>query len=178
MKTRILGILAGIALLLSAASVYAGGPPPKPEQISLTYTFVDYTNYDPGTCDSSTDLPYAGDPACVEYTASVSNLTGDFVGTEFEEDTIVFFANGGYSYFGYEMWTGELEGRGTSTLVVLGDGIATPSGFATGKLRIVDGTGTGNLVGISGSGNYTGNSMTGIYPATMTVEFPGPPYHH
>ena len=32
MKIRILGILAGIALLLSAGSVYAGGgPPPKPE---------------------------------------------------------------------------------------------------------------------------------------------------
>ncbi len=30
MKTRILGILGGIALLLSAGSVYAGGPPPKP----------------------------------------------------------------------------------------------------------------------------------------------------
>lgn len=30
MKIRILGILGGIALLLSAGSVYAGGPPPKP----------------------------------------------------------------------------------------------------------------------------------------------------
>jgi hypothetical protein len=37
MKTRILGILGGIALLLSAGSVYAGGPPPKPVKVSGTY---------------------------------------------------------------------------------------------------------------------------------------------
>ena len=37
MKTRILGILGGIAILLSAGSVYAGGPPPKPVNVSGTY---------------------------------------------------------------------------------------------------------------------------------------------
>ena len=37
MKIRILGILGGIALLLSAGSVYAGGDPPKPVKVSGTY---------------------------------------------------------------------------------------------------------------------------------------------
>ncbi len=37
MKIRILGLLGGIALLLSAGSVYAGGPPPKPVKVSGTF---------------------------------------------------------------------------------------------------------------------------------------------
>ena len=37
MKTRILGILGGIAILLSAASVYAGGDPPKPVKVHGTH---------------------------------------------------------------------------------------------------------------------------------------------
>ena len=42
MKIRILGILGGIALLLSGGSVYAGGRPPKPVKVSGTYggTFI------------------------------------------------------------------------------------------------------------------------------------------
>ena len=42
MKTRILSILGGVALLLSAGSVYAGGPPPKPVKVFGTYggTFI------------------------------------------------------------------------------------------------------------------------------------------
>jgi len=110
---------------------------------------------------------------CVSYLASAFTLTGDFVGTEFEEDSVVGFANGGYAFVGYGMWTGMLKGRGTGSFVALDyDGILTPSGFETGKLRIVDGTGTGDLVGISGSGSYTSSAVTGIYPGTMTVEFP------
>ena len=42
MKTRILSILSGIALLLSAGSVYADKKPPKPVEVSGTYggTFI------------------------------------------------------------------------------------------------------------------------------------------
>jgi hypothetical protein len=176
MKTKILGVLGGIAILLSAGSVYAGGPPPKPEQISFTFTEVEVPiNYDQGTCDPSF-LPYPGEPACVAYASGEYTLAGDLVGTEFEEDSLAYFANGTLLFTGYGMYTGTLKGRGTGSFVALDyDGIATPSGVQTGKLRIVDGTGTGDLVGISGSGSYAGPYPI---PATMTVEFPGPPEHH
>jgi hypothetical protein len=62
MKTRILGILAGIALLLSAGSVYAGGFPggPKPVKVfgteacsfvnsAITFDGVNYASIDPCT---------------------------------------------------------------------------------------------------------------------------------
>jgi len=174
MKIRILGILGGIAILLSAGSVYAGGGPPKPEQFSFTYTFVEYTKLDPGTCDPSTYLPSPGDPACVLYDGGLYNLAGDLVGTELEEDSDIGWPDGDYSTTGYGMYTGTLKGRGYGSFVALDyDAYATPSGFNSGKLRIVDGTGTGALVGISGSGSYSGLSP---YPATMTVEFGGK--HH
>ena len=174
MKTRILGILGGIALLLSAGSVYAGGGPPKPEKISFTFTFVDYPNGDPGTCDPATYLPKDSDPACVAYVAAAETLAGDLVGTELEEDSLVGWPDGGYSITGYEMYTATLKGRGTGSFVALAyDGYLAPppNGFATAKLRIVDGTGTGDLVGISGSGSLAGSGPLPI-PAEMTVKFP------
>ena len=71
------------------------------------------------------------------------------------------------------MYTGTLKGRGTGSFVALDyDAYVTPSGFQSGKLRIVDGTGTGDLVGISGSGSYAGSSFP--YPAKMKVKFPRP----
>ena len=176
MKIRILGILGGIAILLSAGSVYAGGGPPKPEQFSFTYTFVEYTKLDPGTCDPSTYLPSPGDPACVLYDGGLYNLAGDLVGTELEEDSDIGWPDGDYSTTGYGMYTGTLKGRGYGSFVALDYGSGTPSGLITGKVRIVDGTGTEALVGISGSGTYAG-SYLGPLPQTMMVTF-GPYWNH
>jgi Protein of unknown function (DUF3224) len=172
MKIRILGILAGIVLLLSAGSVYAGEPPPKPEQISFAFASVVYQPEDLGTCDPSTGLPYAGDPACVASIGGTYTLTGDLVGTEFETDSLLFWPDGGISFTGYGVYTGTLNGHRTGSFVAFDyDAYVTPSGVQTGKLRIVDGTGTGDLVGISGSGSYTGAFPI---PAKMTVKFLGP----
>jgi hypothetical protein len=92
------------------------------------------------------------------------------VGTEFETDSMVFWPDGAISFTGYGMYTGTLKGRGTGSFVALDyDAYVTPSGVQTGKLRIVDGTGTGDLVGISGSGSYAGPFPI---PAKMTVKFP------
>ncbi len=142
------------------------------ERISFTYTQVEDTNLDPGTCDPTTFLPYTGDPACVAYAGGLYNLAGDLVGSELEEDSLLFFANGTLLFTGYGMYTGTLKGRGTGSFVALdydGYGAPPPSGFQKGTLRIVDGTGTGDLVGISGSGSYAGTTP---WPAKMTVKFP------
>ena len=176
MKNSILkGMLAAVIVLVAFTGRPLLAAASGAEQISVTFTLVDYPNADPGTCNPSTYLPYAGDPACIAYLAAAYTETGDFVGTESEEDSLVFFANGGAAFAGYENWIGTLKGRGTGSFVVLGyDGIETPSGMDWGKLRIVDGTGTGDLVGISGSGRYTGSAVTGIIATKMTVEFPRP----
>jgi len=67
------------------------------------------------------------------------------------------------------MYTGTLKGHGTGSFVALDyDGYVAPGGVQKGTLRIVDGTGTGDPVGISGSGSYSGLSP---YPARMKVKF-------
>ena len=93
-------------------SVHAGGPPPKPERISITFENFSSPNSDPGTCDPSTYLPYAGDPACVYYEATMYTTTGDFVGSEFEEDSLVAFPNSAVAYAGYGNIYREAQGTG------------------------------------------------------------------
>jgi hypothetical protein len=168
LKAMLAAVIVLVALigrpLLAAAS--------RAEKISFTYTFVGYTNLDPGTCDPSTYLPYAGDPACVLYSGSQFTLAGDLVGTELEEDSDVGWPDGSYSSTGYGMYTGTLKGHGTGSFVALDyDGYTAPppNGVETGTLRIVNGTGTGDLVGISGSGSFAGPLPV---PAKMTVKFP------
>ena len=170
MKNSILkGMLAAVIVLVALTGRPLVAAASRPEKISFTFTEVEVPNYDQGTCDPSF-LPYPGEPACVAYASGEYTLAGDLVGTEFEEDSLAYFANGTLLFTGYGMYTGTLKGRGTGSFVALDyDGIATPSGVQKGTLRIVDGTGTGDLVGISGSGSYSGPSP---YPAKMTVKFP------
>lgn len=176
MKNSILkAMLAAVVVLVALTGRPLVAAASGAKQITITFTFVANQNLDPGTCDPSTYRPSAGDPACIAYVAITNTETGDLVGTEFEEDSLLGFANGGLSYVGYEIWTGTLKGRGTGSFVVLEyDGIETPSGSEAGELRIVHGTGTGDLVGISGSGSYTGSGETGITVAKMKVKFPRP----
>ncbi len=62
MKIRILGLLGGIALLLSAGSVYAGGPPPKPVKVSGTFggTFMNSSITFDGGVNYATSNPWMG----------------------------------------------------------------------------------------------------------------------
>ena len=109
MKTRILGILGGIALLLSAGSVYAGGPPPKPVKVfgtsgcsfmnaPMTFDGVNYVSHDDCTghdnfgnfngqkidayltIDPSTGVPITG-PACT----APDGTAGESFALEFAE---------------------------------------------------------------------------------------------
>jgi len=129
MKTRILGILGGIALLLSAGSVYAGGPPPKPVKVSgiegcsfittsMTFDGVNlvahndctghdnFGNYSRQTIDAylaidpSTGLPITDYPACT----AADGTAGELYPLEFAEFVNTYNFNSdqiwGYSFTG------------------------------------------------------------------------------
>ena len=173
MKNSILkGMLAAVIVLVALTGRPLVAAASRPEKISFAFASVVYQPEDLGTCDPSTGLPYAGDPACVASIGGTYTLTGDLVGTEFETDSMVFWPDGAISFTGYGMYTGTLKGHGTGSFVALDyDGYTAPppNGVETGTLRIVDGTGTGDLVGISGSGSFAGPLPV---PAKMTVKFP------
>jgi hypothetical protein len=123
---------------------------------------------DPGTCDPVTFAPKAGQAFCIESLTGTTTLSGDFVGSDLDEITILIYANGLLNFSDYESWTGTLAGHGTGSFVLFEyDGMGQMNGALTSKVRIVEGTGSGDLVGITGRGTFSGDT------SVLTIQFPG-----
>ena len=134
-----------------------------------------FINADPGTCDPVTFAPKSGQPFCVLSLTATNTLSGDFVGTDLDEVSALLYADGATNFTDYESWTGTLKGHGTGSFVLLeSEGILQADGSATTQVRIVNGTGSGDLTGITGRGSFS--NATGADVTTMTIEFPG--QHH
>jgi hypothetical protein len=143
------------------------------DHVSVQSSPTTFTNADPGTCDPITFLPKTGQPFCIESLTGTTTLSGDFVGSDLGEITILIYANGFLNFSDYESWTGTLAGRGTGSFILFEyDGMGQMNGALTSKVRIVNGTGSGDLVGITGRGTFSGDTTE------MTVEFPGQHQHH
>jgi hypothetical protein len=173
------GMLAAVIVLvaLTGRPLTAAADGHESDGVHIVVTFIagPSTAADPGTCDPTTFLPKAGDPVCIGTLAITTTASGDFVGTDLEEVTFAAFPDGSDSFTDFETWTGTLKGHGTGTFTLLSyDGVTQADGVFSSKLRILDGTGTGDLVGIAGMGGFA--SVTGV--ATMTLEFPGQHQHH
>jgi Protein of unknown function (DUF3224) len=129
---------------------------------------ITFTNADPGTCDAITFTPAPGQPFCIESLTGTTTLSGDFVGSDLDEITILIYANGLLNFSDYESWTGTLKGHGAGSFILFEyDGVGQLNGASTSKVRIVEGTGSGDLVGIKGNGSQSADVTT------MTLEFPG-----
>ena len=160
--------LTALSVLPPIASAEGDG-----DHVSVQSSPITFTNADPGTCDPTTFFPKTGQPFCVESLTGTTTLSGDFVGTDLDEFTVLVYANGSSNSADYEFWTGTFTGHGTGSFVLLEtDAVVQANGSATSKVRIVDGTGSGDLVGITGRGNFSGDT------SVMTIQFPGQHQHH
>ena len=169
---------AGLAAMITFAVVALRPPGAKANGsrsrgVHIVVNTVDgaFTAGDPGNCDPTTFKPKAGDPACIASVGQEFSISGDFVGTGLFELTFTAFADGSTSYTDFETWTGTVTGHGAGSFVLLEyDGLMQSDGKSTSKLRILEGTGTGDLVGITGEGRFS--NATGADISEMTLHFP------
>jgi Protein of unknown function (DUF3224) len=139
--------------------------------VTIQSSPVTFTNADTGTCDPITFTPKTGEPFCIESLTGTATLSGDFVGSDLDEITILIYANGFLNFSDYESWTGTFIGHGTGSFILFEyDGAGQMNGALTSRVRIVDGTGSGDLAGITGRGTFSGDT------SVMTIQFPG--QHH
>lgn len=158
--------LTALSVLPPIASAEGDG-----DHVSVQSSPITFTNADPGTCDPVTFAPKTGQPFCIESLTGTTNLSGDFVGSDLDEISVLLYADGSSNFTDYESWTGTFTGHGTGSFILLEtDGIMQADGSTTSKVRIVNGTGTGDLVGITGRGGFSGETTE------MTLGFPG--HHH
>ncbi len=175
------GMLAAVIVLvaLTGRPLTAAADGHESDGVHIVVTFIagPSTAADPGTCDPTTFLPKAGDPVCIGTLGQTFTASGDFVGTLFVELTFAAFPDGSGRFTDFETWTGTVKGHGTGSFTLLEyDAFQQPDLTITSKVRILDGTGTGDLVGVTGSGSFTGNPSTGV--AKMTLEFPAQHQNH
>ena len=173
MRNSILRGIFAAAILLTAISVQPLMASAEGDgvHVRIQSSPITFTNADPGTCDPSTFTPAPGQPFCIESLTGTTTLSGDFVGSDLDETTILIYANGLLNFSDYESWTGTFTGHGTGSFILFEyDGVGQLNGSQTSKVRIVDGTGTGDLAGITGRGGFSGETTE------MTIQFPG--QHH
>ena len=171
-ESSLRGIFAAM-ILLTALSVRAVMVRAEGDglHVAIQSSPVSFINADPGTCDPITFVPKTGEPFCIESLTGTSTLSGDFVGSDLDEITILIYASGLLNFSDYESWTGTFTGHGTGSFILFEyDGVGPLNGSLSSKVRIVDGTGSGDLVGIRGRGSASGDTTE------MTIEFPG--QHH
>jgi hypothetical protein len=173
MKSSILKGMLGATIAVAALAVRpamarAEGHQGDGVRVVIQSSPINIINADPGTCDPSTFTPAPGQPFCIETLEATTALSGDFVGADQDEITILIYADGLLNFSDYESWTGTFAGHGTGSFILFEyDGVGQLDGSQTSKVRIVDGTGSGDLTGITGRGNGS-NTAT-----EMTIEFPG-----
>ena len=186
MKTRILGVFSGIALLLSAGSVYAGGPPPKPVKYLSAFacTFISTAiTFDGG-------LNFASDNTCTGHdTFGIFNSQGIDAyyydggdctapdGTPGYHFTLEFATSASTYNFGSDQtWYYSVTGNLCSSPTTLSFGgsitytISGGSGFFTGATGTVTAPFTGSFLYAAAGAGQTGNfgRFTGSATGTIT----------
>ncbi|HVA77404.1 MAG: hypothetical protein WAU33_02035 [Candidatus Binataceae bacterium] len=141
-------------------------------RVVSTATFSEYGLGDPGTCNSTTFAPDPGEPVCIASIAETYTVSGDFVGGLLLETAFAEFANGSFALNSdFQNWTGSISGHGSGSFTLNEyDLLIRADGSYTSRLRILDGTGTGDFQGISGFGSSKGDLSSGVN--TLIVEFP------
>ena len=121
--------------------------------------------------DAQTVLSTVCDPAghCVISTSAVNQWTGGLDGTTESRSVIALDqATGQASIQSFELFTGTVEGCGEGSFTMAGNITRLLSAPGTGKLVVVEGSGSGQLQGISGRGTF---SVTPTGPASATSTF-------
>ena len=116
------------------------------------------------TCDPATGLPSPGEAACVGIESLTGSATGSIDASYLSEVNFAVLANGSAPYTDFKQLTGTVTGRGSGSFVVLEVGTIAPNGEIEGRWRVVEGSGTGDLVGVTGRGRIVGvyDAATGL----------------
>jgi hypothetical protein len=122
------------------------------------------------TCDPSTGLPYVGDAACIGIETTTGTFSGDIEGTYLAEIDFAVLADGEAPFTSFETITGTVAGHGSGSFTVLEVDTISPSGELTGRWRVIERSGTGDLVGITGKGKVAGtyDATTGLASGQFT----------
>lgn len=169
-KTMV-GAFAAVALFASRAPTARAAGVVRIVSTATINLPESYTVFDIGTCDQNNfPLPKSGDPACVAMVNEVYDATGDFTGQLSFEVAFTEFADYSDSFSDYQLWDGSLTDGRTGTFIVLEHGAANSDGNYSSKLKVVEGTGTGDFAGVTGKGSSVGNLETGTN--TLKLEFP------
>lgn len=114
------------------------------------------------TCTTSRDQ-------CIAFRASSTTLNGGLQGTaNGRVGAWVAVESGASVLAGVQLFTGSVEGCGTGSFAWTVVGELTDSPTFESQLRIIDGSGSGELTGISGRGSA---SLTGDGPVSGTISF-------
>jgi hypothetical protein len=147
--TRRLGIAAGTLLLVTGSQATLASPSGDgghgTRQVAFSTT-VQIVGGDAG-CDPT-------DPTrCAGTFRSIRTFTGDLAGTAYVVGSATLLGDGTYQGQALAQFTGEVEGCGQGTLLMLETGVLDPAtGGGHGTWTIVAGQGTGDLANTSGSG--------------------------
>jgi Protein of unknown function (DUF3224) len=83
---------------------------------------------------------------------------------------LLYYMSAGYcAYIGFERFVGKLGGRSGS--FVLRHDALFADGAATSRWTVVEGSGTGDLVGLRGSGGFVGRHGVKTTTATLDYDF-------
>jgi hypothetical protein len=74
-------------------------------------------------------------------------------------------------FIGYERIIGRVE-AGNGSFVIRHDGVFSPTSGVNGKLEIMEGSGTGDFVGITGSGIITAKAGEHGGEYALTIQYP------
>jgi Protein of unknown function (DUF3224) len=146
--TRRLGITAGTLLLVTGSQATLAAPSDTGHgSRDVAYTTTAESVGGDFGCDPTDPVRCAGTYRIVR------TFTGDLTGTAYVVGSAVLLGDATYQGQSVIQFTGEVEGCGQGTLVMLEEGVLDPaSGGSRGTWTIVAGRGTGDLAGTTGSG--------------------------
>ena len=148
LRTRRRATVAATALIVLAVSSTAGARPDGgigTRHVEITSSAPTLVGGDFG-CDPT-------DPSrCAGTFRNVSTIAGDLIGTTYQVGTATVLPDGTYHGVAIVVFTGEVVGCGSGTLVMVQDGYVDPaSGTNWGTATITAGEGTGDLTDVSGT---------------------------
>lgn len=116
------------------------------------------------TCDPNTGLPNPGDGACVGIETITGTKSGDIEADYLAEINFAVLESGEAPYTSFTRFTGSVAGHGSGSYTVLEIGGVAPSGEITASWHVIEGSATGDLVGMTGKGKVVGtyDSTTGL----------------
>ena len=174
-----------VALLVlgfTASNAVADGD--KSDGVKVVQQFTSFNpTSSPGDCDPTTLRPVAPNPTCVAsfVITGTSGPPGDMttLAPYLNELVIMNRADGSSQYTDFTDYNVSIRGHGSGTFTMLEtQAFIQSDGITTTSLNcVVDGSGTGDFVGMTGCGRYTVTPSNPLGTVVWKLHFPAEPSH-